>query len=89
MIFVMPPRFDGWLLHRPAAVGVEREPAVGRHQGPVEHEASAVPFLAEPEILERLDHRDGERVVDGHVVDVRRSTPASSKARGPVVAAPV
>src|SRR3712207_9311973 len=37
---------------------------------PVHDERAALAFLAEAQVLERLDHGDGERVVDGGVVDV-------------------
>src|SRR5436190_4289028 len=44
---------------QPAAVGVERKLAVGRNEGAVEHEAPSFSLLAEAEILEAHEDRDG------------------------------
>ena len=72
MILVMPPRFAGWLLHKPAAVGVERQLADTGDQVAVGDEFSALPLLAEAEVLQLHQHGDGEAVVDRGVFDVGR-----------------
>ena len=73
MTLVIATAVGGMVVAQAAAVGVEREPAVGRPQRPVEHEPPTLALLAEAEVFERLQDRDGEGVVDRRVVDVRRS----------------
>src|SRR5438874_6410615 len=55
-----------------AAVGVERQSAAGGEKSSVGHELPALALLTEAEVLDRLEHRDGERVVDRRVIDVTR-----------------
>src|SRR5260370_30490038 len=57
---------------QPTAVRIDRQLSAAGAQATVRDELSTLAFLAEPEILERLDDGDRERVVDRRVVDVAR-----------------
>ena len=67
-----PPAVRRVVVAEPAAVRVERQPSVRGYQGAVEHEPTALSFLAESQVLDRLEHRDREGVVDGRIVDIGR-----------------
>src|SRR5215467_723880 len=56
---------DGMIAAEPAAIGVERQFADARDQIAVGDELAALAFLAEAEILDLHQDRDGEAVVDG------------------------
>ena len=60
------PRMAG---REPAAVGVRRQRAVERESSVLD-ERAALPLRAEPEVLERDQHGDRERVVELEHVDV-------------------
>src|SRR5882757_7593842 len=74
-----------------AAVGVEWQLADARDQVAVGDELAALAFLAEAEVFELHQHRDGEAVVDRGVLDVlwrdtgflerARSRPHTSRVR--------
>src|SRR5882757_8440692 len=55
---------DGMVAAEAAAIGVERQFADTRDQVAVRDELAALAFLAETEILELHQHRDGEAVID-------------------------
>ena len=55
-----------------AAIGVKGQPAGARDQVAVRDECPALALLAETEVLDRFQHRDGEAVIDGRIVDVAR-----------------
>ena len=65
----------GVVVAEPAAVGVERQPAVRRLQRPVADELAPLALLAEPQILEGHEDGDRERVVDRRVVHVAGRDP--------------
>ena len=60
----------GVVVAEPAAVGVERELAGAGNEVAVRHELSAFALLAEPEVLDLQEDRDGEAVVNRRVLDV-------------------
>src|SRR5258705_13190127 len=55
----------------PAAVGIDRQPSAAE-QSAVLDEPPAAPLLAESEVFEGDEDRDGERVVQRRVLDVAR-----------------
>src|ERR1700744_1172657 len=61
---------DRMVAAKAAAIGVKRQLADARDQIAVGDELAALAFLAETEILELHQHRDGEAVVDRGVFDV-------------------
>src|SRR5262245_31906785 len=63
---------DGVVAAQTAAVGVERQLADARDQIAVGDELAALALLAEAEIFELHQHRDGEAVIDRRVLDVLR-----------------
>src|SRR6185437_16450136 len=63
---------DGMVAAKPAAIGVERQLADARDQIAVGDELTALAFLAEAEVLELHQDRDGEAVVDRSVFYVLR-----------------
>src|SRR5262245_47894065 len=63
---------DGMVAAEPAAIGIERQLADARYQIAVGNELAALALLAETEILDLHQHRDGEAVVDRRIFDVLR-----------------
>src|SRR4051794_31760912 len=61
---------DGVVRTQATAVGVERQLADARNQIAVGDELAALAFLAEADVLELHQHRDGEAVIDRGVFDV-------------------
>src|ERR1700712_500557 len=61
---------DGMVAAQPAAVGVKRQLADTRDQVAIGNELAALALLAETDILELHQHRDGEAVIDRSVLDV-------------------
>src|SRR4051794_27822276 len=55
-----------------AAVGVERQLADARDKVAVGDELAALAFLAEAEVFELHQNRDGEAVIDRSVLDILR-----------------
>ena len=63
---------DGVIAAEPAAVGVERQFSDAGNQIAVGDELAALALLAEAEVLQLHQHRDGKTVVDRGVFDVLR-----------------
>src|ERR1700742_4678682 len=63
---------DGMVAAEPTAIGVERQLADARDQVAIGDELAALALLAEAEVLELHQHRDGEAVVDRGVLHVLR-----------------
>src|ERR1700750_3510368 len=63
---------DGMVAAEPAAIGVERQLAGARDQIAVGDELAALALLAEAEVLDLHQDRDGEAVIDRGVFDVLR-----------------
>src|ERR1700759_2551860 len=61
---------DGVVAAETAAVGVERQLADAGNEITVGDELAALAFLAEAEILELHQYRDGEAVIDRGVFDI-------------------
>src|SRR5437899_8829163 len=61
---------DRMVAAEPAAVGVERQFADAGNEVAVGDELAALALLAEAEVLELHQHRDGEAVIDRGVFDV-------------------
>src|SRR5881392_2802075 len=61
---------DGMVAAETATVGVERQLADARNQIAVGNELAALALLAETEVFELHQHRDGEAVIDRGVFDV-------------------
>src|ERR1700710_2804845 len=61
---------DGMVAAETAAVGIERQLADARDQVAVGDELAALTLLAETDVLELHQHRDGEAVIDRGVLDV-------------------
>src|ERR1700748_3162313 len=63
---------DGMVAAEAAPIGIERQLADAGNQIAVGNELSALALLAEADILELHQHRDGEAVVDRSVFDILR-----------------
>src|SRR5579864_606196 len=74
MIFVMPPRLTGWLLHKPPPSVLKGNLPTPEMRLPSATNLPPSPF-AETEIFKLHQDRDGEAVIDGSIFDVLRSYP--------------
>src|SRR5439155_11592240 len=63
---------DGMVAAETATVGVERQLADARNQIAVGDELAALTLLAEAEVFELHQYRDGEAVIDRGVLDILR-----------------
>ena len=73
------PRMPGWFDERPPPSGFTGSAPPSAMRPPVD-ERAALARRAEAEVLERREHRDRERVVDGAEVEVAGRTPAMPRA---------